>query len=276
MDKRLSAMPSVTDLQNFKAVAEGIIRDTRRLITSRLSQGFAYSVKADGSYVTDIDTAVEDLIRSRIASVFPDHQILGEERGGNPISADYVWVIDPIDGTHSLKHGIPLFGTLLALRYRQRSVLGLIDLPLLNKTYTALADLGAECNGQPLHLWDVSSADAIQNEIIGIGERKQFVKCQQAAVFDTLMQSHGSVRTYCDCFGHALAIEGSLGAMVDYNLNLWDIAATELIIREAGGVLVRVNADSAGSDQGNRHNVVFGKPTVVRWILDTIGMEINL
>jgi fructose-1,6-bisphosphatase/inositol monophosphatase family enzyme len=264
------------DLQKFRTAAEEIAREARTLIRSRLSRGFVHKLKPDGSVVTDIDTAVEDLVRSRIASAFPEHRIVGEEQGGDASGSDYVWVIDPIDGTHSLRHGVPLFGTLLALRIRGRSILGLIDLPLMDKTYVAVAGHGARCNEQEVHLDDVSSEDSIQHEIIGIGERKQFVEAGKVAVFDTLMRSHGSVRTYCDCFGHALAVEGCLGAMVDYNLRIWDVAATELIIREVGGMFVRVSVEPTGDLQDGRYDVVFGKPTVVKWILKVIGTKTDI
>ena len=240
----------------------------------RLSRGFDHELKADGTFVTEIDTAVEDLIRSRISAAFPGHQIVGEEMGGTLSGLDYAWVIDPVDGTHSLRHGIPLFGVLLALRYRGRSILGLIDLPVMDKTYVAVAGLGAHCNGQALQLRDVESQDAIQHEIIGIGERKQFIEAGKVEVFDGLMRSHESVRTYCDCFGHALAAEGCLGAMVDFNLRIWDVAATEAIIREVGGEFVRVNGGPMSDDRVDRYDVVFGKPTVVKQILETLGMEV--
>jgi fructose-1,6-bisphosphatase/inositol monophosphatase family enzyme len=271
-DTPLSDTP-FEDLQRFRTAAEEIAREARMLIISRLSRRFVHKLKPDGSFVTDIDTAVEDLVRSRIASAFPDHCIVGEEQGGGARGSDYVWVVDPIDGTHSLRHGIPLFGTLLALRHRGISILGLIDLPLMDKTYVAVAGHGARCNGQGVRLHDVPSEESIQHEIIGIGERKQFAEAGKAAVFDNLMRSHGSVRTYCDCFGHALAFEGCLGAMVDYNLRIWDVAATELIIREVGGAFVRVSVEPTGDLQDGRYDVLFGKPTVVKWILNVIGTK---
>jgi myo-inositol-1(or 4)-monophosphatase len=220
--------------------------------------------------VTDIDFAVEDLIRKRIGELFPSHGVLGEEYGEHQKDAEFVWVIDPVDGTHSLRHGVPLFGTLLALRHRDRFVLGLIDLPILNKRYVAAKGLGARCNGQLLQFHDVASQDDIPREIIGIGERKQFVRAGQVEVFDGLMRMHASVRTYCDCFGHALAIEGCLGAMVDYNLGIWDVAATEVIMAELDGAYFRVDHGLADDRRAERHDVVFGKPTVVKWVLEKL------
>ena len=93
------------------------------------------TLKPDNSFLTDVDLAVEDLIRSRLQTAFPDHGILGEERPETTTETAYQWVIDPVDGTHSLTHGIPLCGTLLALRHGEKTIVGLIDLPGLEKTY---------------------------------------------------------------------------------------------------------------------------------------------
>jgi fructose-1,6-bisphosphatase/inositol monophosphatase family enzyme len=259
------------ELESFVVMAEKIALEARALILSRLGQRFTHQLKADGSFVTSIDTAVEDLIRSRLGTMVPGHGVLGEERGAESDDSEFVWVIDPIDGTHSLRHGVPLYGTLLALRHDDRSVLGVIDLPQLSKTYVAARGLGAKCNGRSLHLQDVTDESAIQHEIIAIGERKQFLKAGQIAVFDRLMRAHGSVRTYCDCFGHTLAIAGSVGAMIDYDLRIWDVAATEVIMREVGGTYLRMNNNRGSDARADRHDVVFGKPAVVKWILGIIG-----
>jgi fructose-1,6-bisphosphatase/inositol monophosphatase family enzyme len=230
-------------------------------------------LKADGSFVTDVDLAVEDALRSRIHALYPDHGILGEERAESRADSPWVWIIDPVDGTHSLRHRVPLFGTLLALRYEDESVVGAIDLPGLDRTYLAAAGLGATCNGRPLTLADVESASDVEREIIATGERRQFVKCGRDAMFDRLMRSHPSVRTYCDCFGHVLAIEGAAGAMVDFGLHLWDIAATEVLVREVGGDIVRIDSDERAAGQEARHHVVFGKPTVVAWVLSVLKTD---
>ena len=251
-------------------VGEAIAREVRMRVLRMLDAGASHWLKADGSFVTEIDLAVEDLVRSRLHDSFPSHGIFGEERPPTLPDAAFRWVIDPIDGTKSLRHRIPLFGTLLALQHEGRSVLGLIDLPMLSRTFAAGLGLGAYCNGRRLHLADVPDVEAIAQEVIAIGERRQFVACGKAGVFDGLVRAHESVRTYCDCFGHALAVGGAVGAMVDYNLHLWDVAASEVLIREAGGVYRRMNEDAAADRPGGRYDVIFGKPAVVDWVCRTL------
>jgi len=245
--------------------AESIVRETRPIVEAATARGLSPRLKADGSFVTEVDFAIEDLIRSRLHAAFPDHGIVGEERAARASECGYEWTVDPIDGTHSLKHGIPLYGTVLALMHDGKPIVGAIGLHGVDRIYVAASGLGARCNGRSLRRINVESEVAIEHEIIAVGERKQFLKCGQSGVFDRLMRAHSSVRTYCDCFGHALAIEGAVGAMVDYNLRIWDVAATAVLIGEVGGRYVRIN--DAG---GERHDVVFGKPAVVEWVLKVV------
>ena len=210
-------------------------------------------------------------IRQRLAALTPQVPILGEEEGGGLDDADGLWVIDPIDGTHSLRQRLPLFGTLLALRVGGRSVLGFIDLPMLDRLYAGAEGLGASCNGRPIVIRDADDPAAVAHEIIGIGERSQFIREGRTAVFDHLMRAHKSVRTYTDAFGHGLTVEGALGAMVDFGLKPWDVAATEVIVREAGGAFETLARRQRSPGQPPSVDVVFGKPSIVHWLMAQIA-----
>ncbi len=248
-----------------------IIRETRKITVTGFRKGFGHRLKDDLTEVTDIDLAVEEKIRYEISSRFPDHGILGEEFPSRGESRPFVWIIDPIDGTKSLSHRIPLFGTLLALRQNGTPVIGIIDLPLLGLCYSGGRGMGVFRNGERLP----SLAGAVpdpDSEIIGVQERRHYIRAGRQAVFDTLILSRENVRMYCDCHGHSLVLEGSLGAMVDFNLRIWDFAATEALIREAGGAFVCVGrrAQAEGPD---RVDVIFGKPQMVDSILAWTGIE---
>jgi len=263
--------PAKHELREYLTVAESIIQESRALVLSRDHQSISQRTKPNGSPVTELDLAVEDLIRSRLRAAYPDHGLIGEERSETLSESGFQWIIDPIDGTRSFCHQIPLYGTLLSLRYEGQSIVGVIDLPGLNLLYTGASGLGVYRNGKPTQLSSEGAHSPVDHEIIAIGDRRQFVSSGQTAVFDSLMQSVPSVRTYCDCFGHALAIDGRVGAMVDYNVSIWDIAATELLVRESGGLFVRANADGNNECVGSRYNVVFGKSHVVEWVLDKVS-----
>ncbi len=249
--------------------ARSVVRQTRALIEAALEKGFAHRSKADGSFVTDVDIAVEEKARNLLGSRFPAHRIIGEELSDSEGGQGLTWVIDPIDGTRSFRHGVPLYGTLLALLHDEEPVLGIIDLPGLDRTYSAARGLGTRCNDQALKLEDLGAGEALEKEIIGIGDRQQFVNAGRTNAFDALMQAHPAVRTYTDCFGHALALQGSVGAMVDFDLRLWDTMASKVLMEEAGGRYV--SFQRAGKElRDRRFDVVLGKPRVVEWVLDRI------
>ncbi len=177
-------------------------------------------------------------------------------------------MIDPIDGTHSLRHRIPLFGTLLALLENDRPIVGVVSLPELGRIYHAARGQGAYRNHQRLEIHDVAGEEEILEEVIATGERRQFVHAGREDRFDRLMQRHPGVRTYCDCFGHGLVFDGSAGAMVDFDLRIWDVSASRIIVEEAGG---RFELVDRREDSGlERYDVVFGKPSVVSWVLEQI------
>jgi len=258
-----------SDIRVWLDKALSMARETREMILESVRTGFEHALKGDGTFVTDVDTSVETALRVRIMKEFPGHGIIGEEFDDVNPGAEFKWTIDPIDGTHSFRHGIPLYGTIIALVHGDMPVVGVIDLPGLALRCSGALGEGAFCNGNKLKIGDVGETNPIEKEIIAIGERKQFAAAGKEYVFDDLMAAHPSVRTYCDCFGHVMTLTGGTGAMVDFNLHVWDSAATELLVKEAGGKHVRVFADERG-EKGFRYDVVFGKPTLVDWILKLI------
>lgn len=260
------ALPEREELTELLESARRLAVQTRKLIDQALTGGISHRLKADNSFVTEVDLAVEKQVRSALSDWFPSHGILGEEFDSCNPGADYQWIIDPVDGTRSLRHRIPLFGTILALRFRGHPVLGVIDLPGLKRCYSGARGLGAWCNGRRLQVADLARDDALEQEILSVGERIQFQKAGKAEVLERLFRSHPGVRTYCDCFGHCLALEGSVGAMIDPDLHLWDVAATAVLAGEAGCRFHWLRRDE-GCRKGGSYDVVFGKPRVVEWVI---------
>jgi histidinol-phosphatase len=244
-----------------------ILEDTGSWIVERSSRELEIRTKQDRSFVTDVDLEVERRIRDSIHRLWPEHSIVGEEHGSTAGSGEYRWTVDPIDGTMSLRHGIPLYGTILALHHGDEPLIGIIQLPALRRCFWAGRGLGAFRNGKPIRIRDVP-ADLIGSEVIALGDRLQFVRAGMGATFESVMREHPWSRTYTDCFGHVLAADGSVGAMIDPDLKIWDVAATGILLTEAGGSFVRLKSDSP-----DRWNVVFGKPTVVEWLLDRFELE---
>ena len=258
--------PPRGELAELLERARQVAGQTRQLIDEALTRRISHRLKADNSFVTEVDLAVEQYVRSALSGWFPSHGILGEEFDPHNPDADYQWIIDPVDGTRSLRHRVPLFGTLLALRFRGHPVLGVIDLPGLKRCYSGAVGLGAWCNGRRLQVVDLGRDDSLEQEILSVGERVQFQKAGKAEALERLHRSHPSVRTYCDCFGHCLALEGSVGAMIDPDLHLWDVAATVVLAGEAGCEFRWLRRDEGGR-KGGCYDVVFGKPRVVDWVM---------
>ena len=263
---RTEALPAREELAGLLEKARQLSAQTRRLIDQALARGISHRLKADSTFVTEVDLAVEEHVRSALSGWFPSHGILGEEFDARNPEADYQWIVDPIDGTRSLRHRVPLFGTVLALHFRGHPVLGVIDLPGLERCYSGALGLGAWRNGRRLQVADLARDDALEQEILSVGERSQFHKAGKADLLERLYRSHPSVRTYCDCFGHCLALEGSVGAMIDPDLRLWDVAATPVLAREAGCSFHWLRRDEA-CRKGGCYDVVFGKPRVVDWVM---------
>jgi histidinol-phosphatase len=257
-------LPSLARRRGYYRAALRFARLARRVGRRQLAAGYRVRFKADASAVTDVDLAIEREVRRAIARAFPDHGILGEELARTNPGADCQWILDPIDGTTSLTHGIPFYGTIIGLHYRGRPLVGIIDLPALGWCYSAGLGLGAWRNGQRLRAGD-AERKSLAREVVSVGDRRRFVRCGAGPAFDRLLRQHDEVRGYVDCIAHAFAAEGVIGAVVDYGLKLWDIAATRLLVEEAGG-LYRCTYETSGREPAT-FGIVCGKPTVVRWLV---------
>jgi histidinol-phosphatase len=247
----------------FHAFANRLADEARAIVRAKLRRPPSVRRKADQSPVTDIDLAVERRLRTLIQRRFPEHGILGEEFPEHQRDAPYQWLLDPIDGTRSLTHGLPFFGTIIGLHHEGSPVTGVIDFPVLGERYHAARGLGAWRNHRRLRLRDVPRA-RLEDEIVSAADRSQFVRFRAAGAFDRLLREHRHVRGYYDCIGHAYAAEGSIGAVVDFGVKAWDISATRLLVEEAGGRFVILRR--RGEGPATEFAIVAGKPTAVRWL----------
>ena len=195
--------------------------------------GLTVDTKADQSPVTAADRGAEELMRARIAKKFPTHGIIGEEFGTERGDAEFVWVLDPIDGTKSFITGVPLWGTLIALLHRGQPVLGCIHQPVLKQLM--LGD-GATTtlNGRAVRC---RATTRIEDATLLTSDPFNPAKYQQQAAFEALAQRAKLVRTWGDCYGYLLLAGGWADVMLDPIMNPWDIAALVPVIRGAGGVI---------------------------------------
>lgn len=247
--------PAALDLPALARVAEAAADRARAEILPRFRQ-VAVETKADGSPVTEADRAAERAIREVLREATPDFPILGEEYGAEGATAAGApgWIVDPIDGTIGFSRGIPLFGTLLALVVDGEPVLGLIDCTALGERTVGWAGGGVRHNGRPVR---ASRATDLRRSIVSHGDVFCFDRAGQRPAFERMAREIPCFRSYTDAFGHALVIAGAVDAMVDLDLNPWDMAATRILVREAGGACV-VTPERSG-----KAGIVFGAPALV-------------
>lgn len=196
--------------------------------------------KADKSPVTIADKKTEEMLRTRIGQSFPDHGIIGEEFGAEEDQREWVWTVDPIDGTRSFIRGLPLFSTLVALLHRGKPVLGVISLPALGETTWAVKGHGAWLGEQQLR---VSAHSKIAGSTLATGDTYCFREKKQMRLLNRLHKEAGLVRTYPDAFGHLMAIRGIVDAMVDPWAYIWDFAPCKIMAEEAGGTFTNLSSN---------------------------------
>ncbi|WP_449258205.1 histidinol-phosphatase [Chlorobium limicola] len=188
--------------------------------------------KRDDSPVTEADRQAEELIRSAIASRFPDDGLLGEEFEEKPSDNGRRWIMDPIDGTRSFIHGVPLYGVMIALEEHGSLRLGAISFPALGHLFYAESGCGAFMNGSPV---SVSPIGGIGEATVVFTEKEYLLDPLSEHPVDRLRSVAGLVRGWGDCYGHMLVASGRAEVAVDKIMSPWDCAAVIPIVLEAGG-----------------------------------------
>jgi len=193
--------------------------------------------KADATPVTAADRGAEEVLRKLINAKFPTHGIIGEEHGSENADAEFVWVLDPIDGTKSFITGVPLWGTLIALLYQGQPVLGCIHQPILGQLMIG-DGRQTTLNGRPVH---TRATTRIEDATFLTSDPLNPGRYQNGTRFEALIKRAKLVRTWGDCYGYLLVAAGLADIMTDPIMNPWDIAALVPIIRGAGGVITDWN-----------------------------------
>ncbi|MEX0613852.1 MAG: histidinol-phosphatase [Pirellulales bacterium] len=197
--------------------------------------------KADRSPVTIADRSAEELLRARIAERFPHDGIVGEEFGTLEGKSGYVWILDPIDGTKSFIHGVPLYTTLVAVLESDRPCLGVIHAPATGETVYAAKGGGcwyaAHKEDQPRRA-RVSTVSSLSDGLLLTTEIEGFRENPRADALEMYLRLQGGARvarTWGDGYGYLLVATGRAEVMIDPVVNLWDAAPLQTIIEEAGG-----------------------------------------
>lgn len=225
-------------LDHALEIALAAARAAGERIAQHFRHGVAVEIKPDATPVTIADREAEDIIRDALKQAFPDHAVLGEERGREGES-DFLWLVDPLDGTKSFVRGTPFFSTQIALMHAGELVLGVSHAPLYGETMWARRGGGAFLAGTSTDARRVHVANtrSLDDAMLSLGNIKSLTHdARRWQALGTLVGEVNRVRGYGDfCHYHLLA-RGALDIVIESDVNILDIAALAVIVREAGGV----------------------------------------
>lgn len=189
--------------------------------------------KGDASPVTRADRESEEYLRARIREHFPDDVILGEEYGEQGSNPERRWILDPLDGTKSFVHGVPIYGVLIALEQGGEVTHGIVHLPALGEAVSAGIGEGCFWNGKRAH---VSENSDIRQSLLCTTSPTRLEELIGRTCYDEVTRAFGIYRGWGDCWGHILVATGRAEAMLDAHMAIWDSAPLGVIVEEAGGV----------------------------------------
>nr|WP_044199491.1 inositol monophosphatase family protein [Oscillochloris trichoides] len=235
-------------------------------ITLRYFQsGVAVDHKADESPVTVADRETEAFLRQAILTRYPDHAILGEEAGlSGADDAEYRWILDPIDGTKSFVRGVPLYGVMVGVLYKNKPLIGVVNMPALNEIVYAGTGLGCWWNGRPCR---VSAINNLRDSLVVATVAHGYEQYGKGAAFQRLLSQAGMFRTWADCYGYLLVATGRAEVALDPIMNVWDAAALAPIMLEAGGTFT----DWQGVASIEHNEGIGTNGAVLPEVLDLIG-----
>jgi len=221
-------------MQDFIEAAEAAAAAAASVIRPLFRSALLVEAKGDASPVTEADRAAEVAIRAVLAERFPDHGVWGEEFGPDRATADYLWVLDPIDGTRAFVTGRPLFGTLIALLHRGQPILGMIDQPVTGERWLGVAGrptqfrgpLGGVARCRPCATLAEAELSCTSPDMFEPADRPGFERLRAAA---------RRVTWGGDCYAYGLAALGLIDVVAESTMKPWDWAAIVPVVEGAGG-----------------------------------------
>ncbi|CAN5310113.1 histidinol-phosphatase [soil metagenome] len=248
------------------ALANSLADAARPIAARYFRTGVTIDDKSDASPVTIADREAETAMRALLSRHVPGHGVFGEEHGVERADAEYVWVLDPIDGTKAFITGLPIFGTLIALLHRGVPVMGVIDQPILKERWLGVDGHQSTFNGQPIRSRACPTLDRAYMYSTaplmfpGDLEKKHTALTHQVKLF----------RWGGDCYAYGLLASGHVDLVVENELKLYDFAALAPVIKGAGGLITdwhgkELDIHSDGSV------VAAGDPAVHRAAMDVLA-----
>ena len=228
----------------YLAFAETLADQSHRMLLAVKGSAPEVDIKSDASFVTTTDKAVETALRAMIQENYPDHGILGEEFDNINIDADFVWVLDPIDGTAAFVAGIPVYGTLIGLAWQGQPYVGVIDHPITSDRWTGVSGRMAEHNGMPVRVRACASVETAYATC----SNADFMSDTERARFDVLRKRAQYVQYGGSCYSYGVLASGRTDLAIDSGLDSFDIYASAAVILGAGGYVIDCNGDPVTLD----------------------------
>ncbi|HTC52082.1 MAG TPA: inositol monophosphatase family protein [Steroidobacteraceae bacterium] len=214
------------------------------IIRSLYQRNLAITTKADQSPVTEADVRAEEAIHEVLRARFPDYGFYGEETGQHNLGAESVWLVDPIDGTKSFVRECPFFSTQIALLRAGELVLGVSSAPAYEEFAWAERGQGAYLNGKIIR---VSATTELAQTIVSTGNLKSLTRSPAGwRALGELIGGISRIRGYGDFVHYHLLARGALDVVIESDVNILDIAALTVIVREAGGTFTDLNGRDIG------------------------------
>ena len=220
-----------------------VAQDAGRLLRDRVGTRIDIEHKGVINIVTDVDLASEQLIRDRISTHYPRHQILAEEGGLDASASEYRWIVDPLDGTTNFAHGYPVFCVSIALEHRGEILLGVVYDPMRDELFAAERGGGSSLNNRPIR---VSRIDDLLQSLLSTGFPYD-IKTSTLKNLDHwsnfAMNAQALRRDGAAALDLCYVACGRFDGFWELNLSPWDTAAGALIVEEAGGRVTNFKGD---------------------------------
>jgi histidinol-phosphatase len=202
---------------------------------------FTVTTKADLTPVTQADVECEQAIRKIILERFPEHGFFGEETGRSNEDSDFLWLVDPIDGTKGFVRQYPFFSTQIALMHKGEIVLGVSSGTMMDELAWAEKGKGAWLNGERLAISTISDPD---RAAVSTGNLKSLAKSSGWSDLGEIVSRADRIRGYGDFYHYHLLAAGKIEAVIESDVNILDIAALSIIVTEAGGAFTDLNGEA--------------------------------
>ena len=221
-------------MASYLETAVDIAREAGALLATYFEKRVAFELKGDWDLVTEADRASEKLVVERLRSHFPSHSIVGEEGGGHQGSSEYVWYVDPLDGTTNFAHSYPVYNVTLGLEHKGEIIVGVVFDPSRQEMFSAERGSGSYLNNRRMR---VSTAKRLEDCLVSTGfpARRRNLNVNIHFYHQMAMATHGVRRGGAAAIDLAYVAAGRLDAFWEFGLSPWDMAAGTLLITEAGG-----------------------------------------